>query len=416
MNHRSIILPLFVFTIGAIAQTTTQLPAPAPCGARAVRTTAVLQNPAEYNAYLQSVYRANAATNAASLEAFLESYPNSAMKAHVLELLMALYEQAHQPQNMMEAANRLLQVDPTNLRALSTKGVALESVAQCTKARLSLSIQPRREVVKFGSPVRVQAVIRNISNEELGLCIEPELQVLVNVVDADGKPLPLTHFGRCVTLHECGGGGIGSSGCGIRVGPPKPGFGFRPNTTRELEIRADNTHEFSRPGKYFIQMQLRDPDRNTVITSNKVAVTIADAAQWATYVQHLQRPFTLVISTPEETIKAGSQVRLDYVLTNGSQELLIDNALTKYDIQVRDSQGNLAPLTLSGRELRRKMGQGGGPRITLQPGDDVRGPFAYIEKIYDLTRPGTYTIQVARFDDDSKVLVKSNTISVMVTP
>jgi hypothetical protein len=39
-----------------------------------------------------------------------------------------------------------------------------------------------------------------------------------------------------------------------------------------------------------------------------------------------------------------------------------------------------------------------------------------VNELYDLSHPGKYTIQVQRMDPDSKVLVKSNTITVTVTP
>ena len=39
-----------------------------------------------------------------------------------------------------------------------------------------------------------------------------------------------------------------------------------------------------------------------------------------------------------------------------------------------------------------------------------------VSDLYDLSKPGQYTIQVRRWDDDTKTWVKSNTITVTVTP
>jgi hypothetical protein len=155
---------------------------------------------------------------------------------------------------------------------------------------------------------------------------------------------------------------------------------------------------------------------NTLVRSNSITVTVADATEWEQYLEKLQKPFAITISTPEPTIKAGSALLLEMFLTNGlDHPAVIDNALTKYDVEVLDSHGKLAPLTTNGQDLRKKIGWGGGPRFTVQPGDDLRGG-VYVDKLYDISRPGQYTIQVARTDEDSKVVVKSNTITVNVTP
>jgi hypothetical protein len=150
-----------------------------------------------------------------------------------------------------------------------------------------------------------------------------------------------------------------------------------------------------------------------VVKSNAITITIADPAEWSQYVQELQKPFALRISTPQTKVKAGTKLLLDIDLTNGlPHEITIDNAITKYDVQVRDSAGNEAPLTQNGRELRKRLGQGGGRLFRVQPGDDVLGDI-YVDS---LMQPGTYTIQVSRTDEDNKVVVTSNTISVTVTP
>ena len=78
-----------------------------------------IKDPAEYNAYVGAVQQSDPNAKLAGLESFLQQYPNSVMKVDALELLMATYEQANNPAKTMDTANRLLQVDPNNLRALA---------------------------------------------------------------------------------------------------------------------------------------------------------------------------------------------------------------------------------------------------------------------------------------------------------
>src|ERR1700733_10713600 len=77
-----------------------------------------IKDPAEYNDYTNSEGQATPAAKAAAIEAFLTKYPNSVVKNDLLEQLMLAYQ--GDPVKMLDAADRLLAVDPGNLRALAT--------------------------------------------------------------------------------------------------------------------------------------------------------------------------------------------------------------------------------------------------------------------------------------------------------
>src|SRR5271165_5052964 len=79
----------------------------------------IIKDPAEYNAYVNASQQSNPAQKAQALEAFLQTYPNSVMKEESLVQLMAAYQQAGDAQKTVETANRVLQVNPTNVRALA---------------------------------------------------------------------------------------------------------------------------------------------------------------------------------------------------------------------------------------------------------------------------------------------------------
>jgi hypothetical protein len=78
----------------------------------------VQMSPAEYNAYNSAITQTDPKAKASALEAYLTAYPQSAVKAATLEQLMLAYS-AFDPAKTLDAADRLLQVDPNNLRALT---------------------------------------------------------------------------------------------------------------------------------------------------------------------------------------------------------------------------------------------------------------------------------------------------------
>jgi hypothetical protein len=97
----------------AVAQTQVNL------GSNAQATSGGVQmNPAEYNAYNSAITQTDPKAKAAALEAYLTAYPQSSVKAAVLEQLMLAYS-GFDPAKTLDAADRLLQVDPNNLRALT---------------------------------------------------------------------------------------------------------------------------------------------------------------------------------------------------------------------------------------------------------------------------------------------------------
>jgi len=79
----------------------------------------VQMSAAEYAAYTNATSQTTPAGKAAAFESYLTTYPQSAVKADTLLQLMNLYYALKQPDKAIDAADRLLQVDPNNLRGLA---------------------------------------------------------------------------------------------------------------------------------------------------------------------------------------------------------------------------------------------------------------------------------------------------------
>ena len=78
-----------------------------------------IKDPAEYNAYVGAVQQSDPAAKISGLEAFLTQYPNSVMKEDALELLMGSYQQTGNQAKTMDTAQKLLQANACNVRALA---------------------------------------------------------------------------------------------------------------------------------------------------------------------------------------------------------------------------------------------------------------------------------------------------------
>src|ERR1700679_1239688 len=117
---------LLVFASSTLAS----LPAALAQDSGAQSSQITIKDPAEYNAYTNAIGQSTPAAKAAAIEAFLTQYPNSVVKTDMLEQLMLAYQ--GDPVKMLDAADRLLAVDPGNLRALAPS-VYLEKSHAATK-------------------------------------------------------------------------------------------------------------------------------------------------------------------------------------------------------------------------------------------------------------------------------------------
>jgi hypothetical protein len=177
-------------------------------------------------------------------------------------------------------------------------------------------------------------------------------------------------------------------------------------------------------------------------------------------------PFSVTISTPKETVKSGSEVRLDAVLINTSIHKIVIAGCGcdqdwGYSLEVRDEHGEW----VSAADCLACTGQCTDPakprsktvevcptvplcsctpeiavHLSLQAHEALKGE-TLLSSRYDLSRPGKYTIQAKKendpktiftvqgkyggsqqvemddpINDASRATVKSNTITLTVTP
>jgi hypothetical protein len=85
---------------------------------RAQDSTIQIKDPAEYNAYQMATTQSDPKAKAAAIEDFLTKYPQSVVKKTMLDMLIDSYQQQGDMDKTVSAASRLLQIDPSNLKAI----------------------------------------------------------------------------------------------------------------------------------------------------------------------------------------------------------------------------------------------------------------------------------------------------------
>jgi hypothetical protein len=131
--------------------------------------------------------------------------------------------------------------------------------------------------------------------------------------------------------------------------------------------------------------------------------------------------FSVVLSTMQNTVKAGSAVWVSFVVTNLSDHK-IRAASFGDDLQfeVEDGSGHRVSYAKhkdrNGRTvISVRNATGHGIAEDMEPGKTVKGQLP-VSHYYDLSRPGQYTIQATRKDPNSNEVRESNAVTVTVTP
>lgn len=130
-----------------------------------------------------------------------------------------------------------------------------------------------------------------------------------------------------------------------------------------------------------------------------------------------QQPFSIVATPVNSSVPVGGAIDIKIRLTNNSDhEINVSGSWEhsmdmSYSYYVRDSNGNSperkkheGPITDTGKVR------------SLSPGQSV-DETTNVSETYEMSTPGEYVIQLSRqAPDDPKTVVKSNKITVTVTP
>jgi len=128
--------------------------------------------------------------------------------------------------------------------------------------------------------------------------------------------------------------------------------------------------------------------------------------------QEGKQPFVISISSPREMWKSTDSIRLNVTVKNLTDQRLMLISLScarqTGEIVIRDDGGNVIPTTI--------LNAGGSCfAFFVEPGKDNRESIP-IDRRFNLTKPGRYSVQVAKEDSTTKTVVKSNTLVLTIMP
>jgi hypothetical protein len=133
-----------------------------------------------------------------------------------------------------------------------------------------------------------------------------------------------------------------------------------------------------------------------------------------------QAPFKVVVAVENSTVVAGSDVTLDVSLTNTSNQDVSEGVMYKgtgidstLRFEVRDGNGKLVPKRTYPHP---ELATGSVKFRTISVGETLT-QHQTVSALYDLRKPGKYTVQVFRRSSANPADdIKSNIVTITVTP
>ena len=165
----------------------------------------------------------------------------------------------------------------------------------------------------------------------------------------------------------------------------------------------------------------------TILAVFIASILFAANSRAATVEENTREHFALILSAPT-VVRSGEDIKIDLKLTNlskaviaGGRQVSPDEAELSNGFYVTDPRGRTPTKISYGLAPGDKTDPSSNDRISLSlktfkvsPGDSMQES-CIINRIYDMTAPGQYTIQVQNHLPDGFV-VRSNKIIVTVAP
>jgi len=177
-------------------------------------------------------------------------------------------------------------------------------------------------------------------------------------------------------------------------------WGFKP-AKRNITIEGERTENVE------IKLDIRDDSGPVVVIQSHAP----------------EESLKITIVAAQNSVNAGDPIEITVTMKNMSDHDITmvavgsnSKAELNYEIITRDKNGEMLNKTIYGKGL--KGGVAGSRKLfTLKPGAEITET-SDINKLYDMSMPGEYIIQVEKElpASEGKGTIKSNTITVTVTP
>jgi len=326
--------------------------------------------------------------------------------------------------------------------AQGTQAAESNGQPQAVAPPFTLAVSAVKDEIQAGSPVELKVVTTNTSTHDVIFVWPVSYHALLaysyDILDGNGNVPPDTQLRR---MYRYAAEDSPNIGRGTILTGSLVDLSLKPGQSHTDVVDVGALYDFSNPGAYTIQVQRIAWQDKTGVKSNPITVNVVPAVTAqptpSTAEASASQPsFSLTIRLESNVTSSiqGSPNELVIITKNTSDHRILlrtekgvrEQAGSVYKVDVNDSTGASPRATEFGRLTKIREDappllaststpRQGGESLSLKPGEDWWDTIR-LHRLYTLNKPGQYTIQVRRWDDETKTWVKSNTVTLTVTP
>jgi len=271
----------------------------------------------------------------------------------------------------------------------------------------SITVAVREDIILAPSELLLEITLTNTSDHDICCADGRDWRMFaIAVRDPKGNPVPRTPAWENVK-HPY-------------VLSSNVYFPIKPGGSQTFQVLLNRVFNLTRSGRYTVQATREDVPSGVTARSNSVAFTVP----WPVTRRVAHPSFSVALSAPLESIRSGWQIPISIVVRNNSARSPLlamwiepDQGLDDFGagFEVTTSDGRAAQLTNKGVAYRDrdKIPEGSFVLAPLPPGRTLE-QIRRLGDLFDVSKPGQYTIQVALNDPLSGRVVKSNAVNVTV--
>jgi hypothetical protein len=314
--------------------------------------------------------------------------------------------------------------------------------AQEAGPAFSITINCQQTVAEAGHGLRLRITTTTLRPTLWSTALWPEIEYGVDVRNAQGQTPPESRYMKLLK-------GTDSSKPASVMVESQPTWSLAvlapAGATYAQDLDVTALYDLSKPGHYSVQVFRREDstspyrrdDNRGSIKSNVLSLTIVPVAAANVLQSRAQggspaAPFSITIWPHRRKLSDSFGVGVvtknisDHPIAIGTARNCKDLLGSVYKVDLVDANGNPPP----GTELGISVGNGTqappsltlspsqayfGRLETLRPGEEWHDP-ACVDYLYTLRQPGEYTVQVRRWDPETRTWVRSNAITDTYAP
>jgi len=305
------------------------------------------------------------------------------------------------------------------------------SQSSSSQSGLSITLSPPADPITLAAPIEIVITVKNTSNKEILWEADHYWDVERYNPAYTGFHVLLTkdgHEPETTFLHRASRGTPGPGDPHILLNGSAFFSPIEPGKSFTLKMDLQRLYRIMEPGEYILEVSRYEPGSKTWVRSNKLTLKISGQASSS------QPRFSITLSPPADPITLAAPIEIVITVKNTSNQELEWTADIGDNIAYMDDEKNYRafhvlltkdghePVTTVFHRMLRGIPGPDDPAVgfykrfliaAFEPRQSSRLTID-LKRLYQITEPGEYTLEVSHYEEESKTTIHSNKLTLKI--